>query len=145
MFLKRKKHTSESPANFVLPVPAHQHTFKDLPWYLLIDYNEGKRTFNYRIIETYICIDCGETKEIELESNSYTNVSPEFREKTLAKVRKKYRQYLRPRAVVHDMINDIKYVKDPEALASIERLRGLPHQGVGSSSHSIPPKGDLVL
>ena len=47
---------------------------------------------------------------------------------------KKYKAYLRPQAVVEDMINDILLVKDASHLDMIERLRGLPHRGVGTSS-----------
>jgi hypothetical protein len=50
-------------------------------------------------------------------------------------IRKRYRKYMRPRAVVEDMINNILMVKDPEYLAMVEQMRGLPHKGCGSSSH----------
>ena len=49
-------------------------------------------------------------------------------------IRNKYAQYLKPRAVVEDMINDIQYVKDTEHLEMVELLLNSLHQGVGSSS-----------
>lgn len=131
----KKKKQAEAPVDIeeILKL-SHKHVWKDMPWYMDVHYSGRDKTADYSIIEPYICITCGERKNKVLETISWANISPEDREKEYAAVRKRYKKYLRPRAVVEDMINNILLVKDPDALESIEKMMGLPHSNVGTSA-----------
>ena len=130
----RKKSTSIPQYEPVFPEIKHEHTWKDLPWYMECEYRGQEKTANYRIIEPYICITCGERKDVILETEHWSNIDADTREEYYTKVRKKYRKYLRPRAVVEDMINNILLVKDPEHLEMVENMRGIPHKKCGTSA-----------
>jgi len=123
---------------FKLPEVKHLHTWKDMPWYMETGYNGSNKTASYMIIEPYICISCGERKNVTLERQDWSNISAEEREKIYSKVRNKYRKYLKPRAVVEDMINNILLVQDAHKLEMLETMRGLPYRGVGTSSEQQP-------
>ena len=112
----------------------HEHTFKDFPWYMEIGYDGKNKTAEYHIIEPYVCITCGERIDKVLEKNSWTNITNEEREKIFNRVENKYKKYLKPRAVVEDMINNVLLVKDPGRLEMLEHMRGTPHIGCGTSS-----------
>ena len=131
LFNKKKKIEEKK---FEIPKLPHEHTWKDMPWYMDIAYSEQDRTANYEIIEPYICITCGERKNITLEERSWRGITPEAREKFYQKVRNRYKKYLKPRAVVEDMINNIILVKDAQRLNMIEKMYGFPHQNVGTSA-----------
>ena len=133
LFSRRKKKdvpAAESP----IFISAHEHTWKDMPWYMETWWSGEKRTAGYKIIEPYICITCGERKNVQLEQADWSNISVDDREQYYKDVRKRYRKYLRPHAVVEDMINNILLVKDPGRLNMIEQMRGMPHQNVGTSA-----------
>lgn len=112
----------------------HEHVFKDFPWYIEIGYDGKNKTAKYRIIEPYVCITCGERIDKVLEKNSWTNITNEEREKIFNRVENKYKKYLKPRAVVEDMINNVLLVKDPGRLEMLEKMRGTPHIGCGTSA-----------
>ena len=105
-----------------------------MPWYLVYEYDGGEKKAEYQIIEPYICITCGERKNIQLEGRHLAGVSYEEGMAFIKEVEKKYKRYIKPRAVVEDMINNILLVKDPEQLAMFEDMRGSPHKNVGSSA-----------
>ena len=69
-----------------------------------------------------------------MEEEDYSNIGVEEREAIFKRVRNRYKKYLKPRAVVEDMINNILLVKDPERLAMFEEMRGSPHKNCGSSA-----------
>lgn len=132
---KKKKKKEEQKQEFpVIPEVSHTHVFKDMPWYMKVYYNGTSKTAGYEIIEPYICITCGERKNITLEKEDYSNIDVEKREAIFEHVRNEYKKYLKPRAVVEDMINNILLVKDPERLAMVEEMRGSPHKNCGSSA-----------
>lgn len=139
LFNRKKKKESE-----IIPIitPKHIHIFKDLPWYMETEYNGSLRTAGYQIIEEYICITCGEVKKKVLEEEHWSNITSKEREETYSDIRKRYREYLRPKAVVKDMINDIQLVQDAEKLQLIEKLRSIPHPNVGNAKQNIPMKTD---
>ena len=145
-FRKDKKQSAKETV-----APPHQHTWKDLPWYMETYYRGTDKIAGYNIIEPYVCITCGERKNITLEKGYYERISSKDREIIYKEVREKYKEYLKPQAVVEDMINDILLVKDPEHLAMLEKLRGLPHKIVGSSSKmdkstfriTLPPRREI--
>ena len=128
---RRKKMAEYEP---VFPELKHEHTWKDMPWYMHTSYDGGKRTADYDIIEPYICITCGERKNVTLEHGDWGNITSEERDKRYNKIRSKYKKYLKPQAVAEDMINNILLVKDPEYLQMVEKMRGIPHSGCGTSS-----------
>lgn len=127
-FKKRANTNSEIPE---LP---HQHVFKDMPWYMEIQYNGEHKTAGYRIIEPYICVTCGERIDKVLEREDWSNITVGDREKYFQKVRNRYKKYLKPRAVVEDMINNILLVKDANRLNMVEKMIGIPHQNCGTSA-----------
>lgn len=131
----RKKISDQLPTyELAIPEIKHEHTWKDLPWYMEAEYNGAKNTAQYEIIEPYICITCGERKDVVLEKCAWQNITTKDREEEFAKVQKKYKKYLKPRAVVEDMINNILLVKDPEHLEMVENIRGTPHKRCGTSA-----------
>lgn len=130
LFRRKKK----SQTTFDIPVIPHEHTWKDMPWYMDIRYNGQNKTAGYEIIEPYICVTCGERKNVKLEAEDWSGITVQEREKIYAKIRNKYKKYLKPRAVVEDMINNILLVKDPDYLDMVEKMRGLPHRRCGTSA-----------
>lgn len=130
-FFKRKKKLTST---MELPVLPHDCIMKDMPWYMTIQYDGEERTASYKIIEPYICITCGRRVDKVLEENHWANITKEFREKQYEEVREKYKKYLKPRAIVEDMINNIILVKDAKRLEMIEEMRGLPHRNCGTSA-----------
>jgi len=120
----------------ITPKEAHECVMKDFPWYMEVHYNGSNKTASYEIIEPYVCISgCGKRIDKVLESDSWTNISTNEREKEYKQIRQKYKKYLKPRAVVEDMINNVLLVKDPGRLELIERFYGLPHQRCGTSAN----------
>ena len=129
---KKDKHIPQYQP--VFPEIKHEHTWKDLPWYMEIEYSGTNHTAKYEIIEPYICITCGERKNVVLERNTWQNISSTDREEKYKEIYKRYKKYLKPRAVVEDMINNILLVKDPEHLEMVENIRGIPHKKCGTSA-----------
>ena len=116
---------------------------KDMPWYMKEWYSGANRTAGYEIIEPYICIGCGKRIDKVLERGDYSEMNSAERAKEFAAIRKRYKKYLKPRAVVEDMINNILLVKDAHLLNMLEEQRGLPHRGCGTSTTM--PKTDEEL
>ena len=149
LFSKRKK--KQENTQFEIPEIPHEHVWKDMPWYMEVGYSGSDKTASYQIVEPYICILCGERQNKILEKESWTHIDVESREKEYSVVRKRYRKYLRPRAVVEDMINNILLVKDPDYLDTVELMRGTPHRRCGTSAEMkrVEPKendiGELVI
>ena len=133
LFNRKKKRTEET-FKIEIPTLPHEHVWKDMPWYMEIGYSGSDKTASYQIVEPYICIICGERQNKVLEKEAWAHISPEEREKEYSMVRKRYRKYLKPRAVVEDMINNILLVKDPEYLDTVEVMRGTPHRRCGTSA-----------
>ena len=130
---KKKVNEKDNSVEIEFKVP-HEHTWKDMPWYMITEYSESKQTASYQIIEPYICITCGERKDVKLESTQWNGITVEERKKFFQEVKDKYKDYLKPRAVVEDMINNILLVKDPEYLDTVEAMRGTPHRRCGTSA-----------
>lgn len=130
-FFNRKKKKEEE---FKLPEIPHEHCWKDFPWYMETEYNGTERTAYYRIIEPYVCITCGQRKDVCLEQQRWSGISAEAREESYTKIRRRYKKYLKPKAIVEDMINNVLLVKSPSYLNMVEEMRGLPHRNVGTSS-----------
>ena len=117
-----------------LPALPHECIMKDMPWFITTEYDGEKRTASYKIIEPYICITCGKRIDKVLEEHHWANITSDWREQQYEDVRKRYKKYLKPRAIVEDMINNIILVKDAKRLEMIEEIRGLPHKNCGTSA-----------
>jgi hypothetical protein len=141
----KKKKEEQKQESLVIPEIPHQHVWKDMPWYMGVHYHSTNRTAGYIIVEPYICITCGERKNITLEEEDYSNISPDEREAIFSRVRKRYKKYLKPRAIVEDMINNILLVKDPHYLDTIEVMRGSPHRKCGTSAEMERQDSDLKI
>lgn len=131
IFSRKSKVTEK---NFELPTLPHEHVWKDLPWYMECHYSGKDMTADYKIVEPYICVTCGKRKDVCLERESWQNIDAKTRDEWYSKIRRRYKKYLKPRAVVEDMINNIILVKDANRLNMLERMQGLPHQNVGTSA-----------
>ena len=139
----RKKKKEETVELNISP-PKHEHTWKDFPWYMETAYNGTNKWATFRIIEPYVCITCGERKNVKLESEELTNISPQERENWYRQIKQKYKRYLKPRAVVEDMINNVLLVKDPDFLDMVEEMRGTPHRRCGTSAKMSRKKDDDI-
>ena len=135
LFNRKKKEEPKDKLDFDIPKLPHKCIMKDLPWYMEVEYNGSEKWAEYRIIEPYICINgCGLRKNVVLEEERWLNIDSATRDEYYEKVRKQYKKYLKPRAVVEDMINNILLVKDPEYLDTVELMRGTPHRRCGTSA-----------
>ena len=131
----KKKKEQEQEKKLVIPELPHKCVFKDMPWYMEVEYSGRDKTASYKIIEPYICINgCGKRIDKILEQESWQNIDSSTRDEYYDKIRKRYKKYLKPRAVVEDMINNILLVKDPGHLEMIEKIRGIPHRNCGTSA-----------
>ena len=136
MGLFNRKKKIEDTKEIIIPELPHTHTWKDMPWYMNTTYSECDKSANYEIYEPYICITCGERKNVLLEERHWKGLTSEQREEFYQKVRARYKKYLKPRAIVEDMINNIILVKDAQRLNMIEKMYGFPHQNVGTSAET---------
>lgn len=134
IFNKKKKEQPKEDFKLEIPQLPHEHVWKDMPWYMGTYYSGTNHTAGYKVVEPYICITCGERKNVVLEEMEWSNISSEDREKEYTAVRKRYKRYLKPRAIVEDMINNILLVKDPNYLDTVEVMRGTPHRRCGTSA-----------
>jgi len=130
LFSRKKKKVEEVK----IPELPHEHCWKDFPWYMEVKYNSVHKTASYKIFEPYVCITCGERKDICLEKKSWENIDSESREKYYKDVQDKYKAYLKPVAIVEDMINNVLLVKDAAHLEMVEKLIGSPHRNCGTSA-----------
>ena len=132
LFNRKKKNAFDTLAN----VP-HEHVWKDFPWYMVTDYSGVNQTAEYSVIEPYVCLTCGERKNVILDHTAWSHIKSDDREEEFAAVRKELGDKLKPRAVVEDMINDTVLVKNPNYVAMLEKIHGLPHPNVGTSMKNI--------
>lgn len=134
--IRKQKQQSEEVSPPKIP---HEHVWKDMPWYTKAEHtsNNYQRTTVFSVIEPYICITCGERKDEVLEQHVWKNVDSSFVKKNINALEEQYKDYLKPKAIVEDMIRDILYVKDPHRLQMVERTLGTPHKNCGSSTNSI--------
>ena len=100
--------------------PKCQHKYKDYDWYLEYEVPNNKNIFKYRIFEPYVCLLCGDRKDVKLEEGiiplnerSYYDI--------LETMRNSYPK-IRSRADIEDEIQDDIHV-DKEYLKWHEFLR----------------------
>lgn len=121
---KRKKKGEEQPVEIYKPKTC-QHKWRDFPWF--IEYGRRVNGYSYKyfvtVYEPYVCIYCKERKNVPLEnfeSSNYTSIETEKR-----RFENEYKDYIKPRAVVEDMINDMQLV-DRQWLKIVDKLKEDP-------------------
>ena len=126
IFNKKKK--QETTVTAVQPViksacEVFGHTYKDFPPF--IEYSFGGRGYQSHIdiIESYVCTCCGKRINKTLGHYEFISYSVEKFDKELRHFEDQYRDFITPRPVVEDMIQDTIMV-DKEKLAAWERLHG---------------------
>lgn len=135
-FWTKKKKTKSIEPSFIPPpqhpviTPKCQHNYKDFPWYITATYNElsvdpNYNSFTWRVIEPYVCIYCKERKNKELDGGTRAGLTRNEAYKLLDRICDKYKDYLKPQAIVEDMINDFQLV-DRQALYFYEQLNSPP-------------------
>lgn len=77
------------------------------------------------IYEPYVCIHCKKRKDILLLDVSYICSSKKEGDKLYDEVQEEYKDQLRPRAVIEDMINDFQLV-DRSYLEIAQALKTSP-------------------
>lgn len=134
MFPWKKKKPEANPAVTPTPKPC-QHTWKDFPWYIVGTYTKypNGSSYQYDVIEPYVCIYCGKRENKTLEHIERTNISIHDADQLLQDAYEQYQDYCKPRAIVEDMINDFQLV-DPQTLYYYEML----HKQAPKSSFATP-------
>ena len=107
--------------------PSCQHKFQDFPWYIESNMYTGnypsQNCLTYRIIEPYVCVYCGERRNIILENRELTGYSKTNMEKVINDLKETYADRIKPEPIIEDMINDFKLV-DVEYLKWYHFLAG---------------------
>ena len=127
LFNRSKKETSKE----FIPPPLSPpkkcvHKFQDFPWYIEGEESNGISTgaqwYRLTIKEPYVCIYCGERQDkILWEITRYGNHKEAVQ--TLDVVTEQFKDRIKHRAIVEDMINDMKLV-DPQYLQYYHMLQG---------------------
>ena len=101
------------------------HKFQDFPWYTEGEENGGIYSSNWyhlAIKEPYVCIYCGERHDkILWEIKRYGSHKEAMQ--GLDEINKKFKDRIRHRAEIEDMINDMQLV-DPQYLQYYHMLQG---------------------
>lgn len=126
-FFNRSK---KEPAKQYVPAPPPpkkcNHKFQDFPWYIEGEENSGIGTgvswYHLTIKEPYVCIYCGERQDkILWEITRYGNHKEAV--ESLDLINKEFKDRIKHRAIIEDMINDMKLV-DPQYLQYYHMLQG---------------------
>ena len=121
-FKKKKKLPPKEEEVIRSPCEIFGHTWKDFPPYLEYSYNYGNTCY-IKIIESYVCICCKKRVDEVIGNRTVISYSEAKFFKEVARMKNEYKELLKPRAIVEDMIHDAIYV-DKEKLAAWERLHG---------------------
>jgi hypothetical protein len=121
-FNRSKKETSKEYLSQLPPPKKCEHKYQDFPWYISFAFSDDK--YSIDIIEPYVCIFCGDRKNVTLAhfdgngDNSYKRGS-----EILKNLNRDYEHHIRGRAEIEDMINDMQLV-DPQYLQYYHMLQG---------------------
>lgn len=129
-FWNRKTNITPEPKPITPPPKVCNHAWKDFPWYIIGQYTKYAYTthYEYNIYEPYVCIYCGERKDVRLEHLERDNISIQEADELLNDAHETYKDYIKPRAIIEDMINDFKLV-DPQTLYYYEMLHKQAPEG----------------
>ena len=109
--------------------PPCLHTWVDFPWYLKHNY-DGSIKGDYRgestliLCEPYVCIHCQKRKDVELYRERQTGLTLTEHLKKMEEWNELYKDHLKPKPIVEDMINDAIMV-DKGKVAIVAKLRGI--------------------
>jgi len=114
----------------VAPPPC-THTWLDFPWYLDHSWKPGHDNYNpdigestLTIYEPYVCVHCQKRKDVRLYSERETGVTAKRHWNKKAEWEEQYKDHLKPKPIVEDMINDAVMV-DKGKVAIVAKLRGI--------------------
>lgn len=121
--------SKKEKAKEYIPTPPQKkcnHKFQDFPWYVEGEEGDNGYTFApwYHLVikEPYVCIYCGERRDKVLwEIKRYGNHKEAV--KALDDICEKFKDRIRHRAEIEDMINDMQLV-DPQYLQYYHMLQG---------------------
>lgn len=120
-WLRKRKREQEKQ---ISPPKECDHLWKDFPWYLNGTYDAASRTVELKVYEPYVCIKCKKRKDVLLDSYIRNNISSYNESNEVINKRvENYEEYIKPKAVVEDMVNDEQLV-DRQALNILAMLRG---------------------
>lgn len=118
-WFKKKKDAEPTTIVEFQPQPC-THTWQDFPWYIEDDYSNG--TSEVWIKEPYVCIHCGERKDETLCHRKTSGFSHMQHMQRLKDWANEYKDHIKPRPIVEDMIYDTKYV-DRERLQRFKKYK----------------------
>lgn len=101
------------------------HKYKDFPWYIEtnIYHYDTRKIIDYEInlIEPYVCVKCHDRKNITLNTMNGKRTTYEKYLQQLQAVQEKYKDKIKERPEIEDMINDMIFV-DREYLNLYEEV-----------------------
>lgn len=105
------------------PCEAFGHVWQDFSPYMAHCWNEyGISTI--KIIEPYVCLRCHKRKDVELQSVGRYNIDNKSFRNLIGDVYDLYKDIIKPKAIVEDMINDAILV-DKDKLNAYKRAHGM--------------------
>lgn len=125
LFGKKKKIEQVTPPK----AKECDHKYRDFPWYIeskftrSTTYYGARFDYNIKIMEPYVCIHCKKRKDVLLQEFSASGVSYETYENTFNQICNRYKDHLKDKAVIEDMINDMQLV-DQEYLKWYRIVKG---------------------
>ena len=127
-FFNRSKNTKMEglePKAVSPPPKKCNHKFQDFPWYIEGTENDdfySRHWYHLMIKEPYVCIYCGERQDkILWEIKRYGSHKEAIQ--GLDEINEKFKDRIRHRAEIEDMINDMQLV-DPQYLQYYHMLQG---------------------
>ena len=99
-----------------------QHKWRDFPAYINYD------SYSVSVCEPYVCIYCGERKNVALERVTWNGgVKRGELQREIERMQTEYKDLVRPKAIVEDMVNDAILV-DRETLKYWGQLHNIGKQ-----------------
>ena len=107
LFNKRKENSKTA----IKPVErVCDHKYKDFDWYSEGRYDVDSKTFTATIYEPYVCIHCGDRKDVILDETCRYPVSVKEAEAIYEEFKNIYKDRLKEKAYVEDEIHDMTLV-----------------------------------
>jgi hypothetical protein len=137
---KKKKEEEETPVvefHFQTPCERGEHLYRDFPPYLVYN-TEGNMRY-IKIKEPYVCTLCGKRVDKILEQLTYTNMSYSDFNKEIERKEKEYEGFLKPLAIVEDMVQDQIHV-DRLKLQCWDKLHSIEPQEKEPFTFQVPTR-----
>lgn len=100
------------------------HKWQDFPWYIDGTYYPSDHREIVDVYEPYVCIHCKERKDIRLLHHSTNVRNRDEADEIFDHIQNQYKEHLRDRAEIEDMINDMQFV-DAEYLKYYRMVKEL--------------------